>query len=106
MRSFPEVEIIADRLDIREFGSRDADLVGEVLSAGEAEALPPGAPSQPDELAGWLAEGVHQVRRSGGGVHLMMLAGDLGGPVTSDPSTSSAADASILEQQTKLWEKA
>lgn len=29
-----------------------------------------------------------------------------GGPVTSDPSTSSTTDASILEQRTKLWEKA
>ncbi len=71
--SFPEARIVTDRLDIREFGSRDASLVSEVLSAGEPEALPPGAPSQPDGLPGWLADGVHQLRRDGVGVHFMML---------------------------------
>ena len=71
--SFPEARIAADRLDIREFGSQDAGLVGELLSAGEPEAMPPGAPAQPDGLPGWLADGEHQVRYGGGGVHLMML---------------------------------
>jgi len=71
--SFPEVQITADRLDIREFSSQDADLVTEALSIAEPEALPPGTPAQPEALPGWLAEGVHQLRRSGGGVHLMML---------------------------------
>jgi RimJ/RimL family protein N-acetyltransferase len=71
--SFPEAQITADRLDIREFGDGDAGLVSEVLSIGEPEALPPGAPSQRDELPAWLAEGVHQLRHTGWGVHLMML---------------------------------
>ena len=71
--SFPEARITADRLDIREFGPQDADLVREVLSNGEPEALPPGAPSQPEGLAGWLAELAHQPGRSGEGIHLMML---------------------------------
>lgn len=73
MNSFPEVQITAERLDIREFGPGDAGLAEEALSASGLEALPPGAPAQPGELAGWLAEGVHQARRSGSGVHLMML---------------------------------
>jgi RimJ/RimL family protein N-acetyltransferase len=71
--SFPKAQIAADRLDIREFGSDDAGLVREALSIGEPESLPPGAPAQPDGLPGWLANGVHELRRSGGGVHLMML---------------------------------
>jgi len=71
--SLPEVQITAERLDIREFSSQDADLVREALSIAEPEALPPGTPAQPEALPGWLAEGVHQLRRSGGGVHLMML---------------------------------
>lgn len=73
MSSFPEAQIVADRLDIREFGPADAGLVRELLSAGEPEALPPGAPAQPSGLDVWLADGVHQVRHGGGGVHLMML---------------------------------
>jgi RimJ/RimL family protein N-acetyltransferase len=44
------------------------------LTAGaESEALPPGAPSDPDEVAGWLADVVHWPQRQGAGVHLMML---------------------------------
>jgi RimJ/RimL family protein N-acetyltransferase len=70
MTSFPEVEISADRLDIREFGPQDAARVGNVLGL---EALSPGAPSQPEGIAEWLADGVHAPRRAGSGVHLMML---------------------------------
>jgi RimJ/RimL family protein N-acetyltransferase len=71
--SFPEARITTDRLDIREFDVGDADLVREALSVGEPEGLPPGAPSEPDELSAWLAEGVHQLRHTGWGVHLMLL---------------------------------
>jgi RimJ/RimL family protein N-acetyltransferase len=35
--------------------------------------LPPGAPTEPDEVPAWLAEGVHQLRHTGWGVHLMLL---------------------------------
>jgi RimJ/RimL family protein N-acetyltransferase len=73
MTSFPEVKISAVRLDVREFGPGDADLVHEVLKAGEPEALPPGAPSQQADVAEWLAAGVHRMRESGAGVHLMMV---------------------------------
>ncbi len=46
---------------------------GLLASGRDGEALPPGAPSDPDEVAGWLADGVHRPRREGTGVHLMML---------------------------------
>jgi RimJ/RimL family protein N-acetyltransferase len=73
MDSFPEVRISADRLDIRELGPDDAGLVREVVSVGALEALPPGSPARPEGIGGWLADGVHAPRRSGSGVHLMML---------------------------------
>ena len=45
-----------------------------LLAAGaEPEALPPGAPPDPGEVAGWLADGVHPPRREGKGIHMMML---------------------------------
>jgi RimJ/RimL family protein N-acetyltransferase len=73
MHSFPKAQIQAERLDIREYSTGDASLVRELLRAGQPEALPPGAPSQPEGIAGWLADGVHALRRNGTGVHLMML---------------------------------
>jgi RimJ/RimL family protein N-acetyltransferase len=47
--------------------------VHELLAAGHPEALPPGAPSDPADVSGWLAEDIHQLPRAGTGVHLMML---------------------------------
>ena len=72
MSPFPSPVIRSERLDLREYGVSDAGLVREVLAA-QPEALPPGAPSDPGDVAGWLADGVHQPRREGTGVHLMML---------------------------------
>jgi hypothetical protein len=73
MSVFPEVALIAARLDIREFVPGDVGLVEEAQRLGEPEALPPGAPSEPAGVAAWLADGVHRPRRAGDGVHLMML---------------------------------
>jgi RimJ/RimL family protein N-acetyltransferase len=73
MSSFPAVKIAAERLVLREFSPDDAGLVASALADGAPEALPPGAPAQPDGIAGWLASGVHLMRESGAGVHLMML---------------------------------
>jgi len=70
---FPEVTISADRLNIREYAPGDIALVAELLRLGQPEALPPGAPSSPDEIPRWLADGVHRPRRDGNGVHLLML---------------------------------
>jgi RimJ/RimL family protein N-acetyltransferase len=71
--SFPEARITTDRLEIREFGPQDAELVKEVLSNAGPEALPPGAPSEPAGLTGWLAEQARRPVRSGAEIHLMML---------------------------------
>jgi RimJ/RimL family protein N-acetyltransferase len=73
MSPFPSPVIRSARLDLREYGAGDAGLVSGLLAAGAAEALPPGAPSDPGEVAGWLAAGVHRSQREGTGVHLMML---------------------------------
>lgn len=74
MSSFPSPVIRSARLDLRAYGAGDAGLVCELLaSAGNPEALPPGAPSDPGDVAGWLAEGVNRPRQEGTGVHLMML---------------------------------
>ena len=74
MCRFPSPVIRSARLDLREYGAADAGLVRGLLAAGgELEALPPGAPSGLDDVAGWLAGGVHRLRREGTGVHLMML---------------------------------
>ena len=74
MRPFPSPVIRSARLDLRGYGPADAGLVrGLLASGGEAEALPPGAPSDPADVAGWLADGVHRAQREGTGVHLMML---------------------------------
>jgi len=70
MTSFPQAQIKADRLEIREYGPQDKARVEEAL---DPEALPPGAPSRPEDIAGWLADGVHAPRRASAGVHLMML---------------------------------
>jgi len=68
---FPSPVIRSARLDLRGYGAGDAGLVRGLLAAGAPEALPPGAPSDPDEVAGWLADGVHRLQWAG--VHLMML---------------------------------
>jgi RimJ/RimL family protein N-acetyltransferase len=74
MSSFPSPTIASARLDLREYGPGDATRVRETLATdGGSEALPPGAPSDPGEVAGWLADGAHKSRREGTGIHLMML---------------------------------
>jgi RimJ/RimL family protein N-acetyltransferase len=70
--SFPEVRIAAERLELREFGTRDTATVKALVEAGDYTALPPGAPSQASEVYAWLANGVDRFRREGGGIHLMM----------------------------------
>jgi RimJ/RimL family protein N-acetyltransferase len=83
--SFPEVRIVTDRLELTEFGPRDAATVKALVAAGDYAALPPGVPSQPSEVDTWLAGGVHQHRRQGAGVHLMMAersSGELVGAIS------------------------
>jgi RimJ/RimL family protein N-acetyltransferase len=73
MSAFPSPVISSARLELREYGAGDAGHVRGLLAAGAAEALPPGVPSDPGDVAPWLADGVHRLRREGTGVHLMML---------------------------------
>lgn len=73
MSSFPTPVIRSARLELREYGPGDDVLVRSLLAAGDSEALPPGAPSDPAEVPDWLADGIHELRREGTGVHLMML---------------------------------
>jgi RimJ/RimL family protein N-acetyltransferase len=73
VRPFPSPVIRSARLDLRAYGAGDAGLVRGLLADAELEALPPGAPSDADEVAGWLADGAHWAQRDGTGVHLMML---------------------------------
>src|SRR5690348_15274318 len=74
MSAFPSPVIRSARLDLRAYRAGDEGRVRDLLgSGGEPEALPPGMPSDPDAVAGWLADGVHRPQREGTGVHLMML---------------------------------
>jgi len=85
MGSFPEVRIVADRLEFTEFGPRDAATVKALVGAGDYTALPPEAPSRPSEVDRWLADGVHRHRQGGAGVHLMMAersSGELVGAIS------------------------
>ena len=84
MGSFPEVRIVADRLEFTEFGPGDAATVKALVEAGDYTALPPEAPSRPSEVDRWLADGVHRhhdVGEEDGGVHPVAadrLEGELG----------------------------
>jgi len=79
---FPQVRISAGRLDIREFGPADVSLVSEVLQAGgwlplSTALVGPVEASEtenPADVDWWLAEDVHEPRRDGTGLNLMMLA--------------------------------
>jgi RimJ/RimL family protein N-acetyltransferase len=73
MSGFPSPVIHSARLDLREYGAGDARLVGDLLAAGAGEALPPGAPSDPDDVPGWLADVADRPRPEETSLHLMML---------------------------------
>jgi RimJ/RimL family protein N-acetyltransferase len=72
MSSFPSPLIHSDRLELREYNPDDLGLASEVAAAGEGEALPPGVPTDPEQLAQWFDNGIHLADRDRG-VHLMML---------------------------------
>jgi RimJ/RimL family protein N-acetyltransferase len=72
MDSFPSPEISTGRLDLREYDTDDLGLAREVAAAGYPEALPPGYPATPDELAEWFASGKHSTGRESA-VHMMMF---------------------------------
>jgi RimJ/RimL family protein N-acetyltransferase len=71
MNSFPSPTIRTSRLDLREIGADDLALLREV-GAAAPEALPPGVPSTPDELAKWFADSMYAAPRDTA-VHMIML---------------------------------
>ncbi|NRQ35027.1 GNAT N-acetyltransferase [Nonomuraea sp. NN258] len=71
----PDVTIATRRLVLRPFGTGDADRVRSVVKSGVA-FLPPGAPARASGVAQWLSDGVHELRRSGQGIHLAMTDAD------------------------------
>lgn len=71
----PRLRITTDRLTLRAFHPEDADRITTIVEAGH-RFLPPGAPGQAAGVAAWLATGVHELQRSGQGVHLAMVDGD------------------------------
>ncbi|MDP9866080.1 MULTISPECIES: GNAT family N-acetyltransferase [Streptosporangium] len=72
----PDTSVRTGRLTLRPFAPADAGRIRAVIGARHA-FLPPGAPGHPSGIAQWLAHGVHELRRSGQGVHLAMDADGL-----------------------------
>ena len=62
--AFPSPVIRSARLELREYEASDAGLVLRLLAGGEPEALPPGAPSDPAAVDGWLADDASRGRRA------------------------------------------
>jgi RimJ/RimL family protein N-acetyltransferase len=68
-----QLTLKSERMVLRPFGPDDAGQVRAVIEAGDV-FLPPGAPGHVSGVYQWLAHGVHELRRSGQGVHLAMVA--------------------------------
>ncbi|NUR85105.1 MAG: GNAT family N-acetyltransferase [Nonomuraea sp.] len=73
----PDVRIPTERLVLRPFEAGDAPRIRSIVES-RAQFLPPGAPAQVAGIAGWLENGVHELRRSGQGVHLAMIDAEAG----------------------------
>ncbi|NJP94344.1 GNAT family N-acetyltransferase [Nonomuraea sp. FMUSA5-5] len=67
----PDVSIATERLTLRPFGPKDTLRIRSIVQSG-AQFLPPGAPARVSGIAPWLMHGVHELRRSGQGIHLAM----------------------------------
>ncbi|WP_214109788.1 GNAT family N-acetyltransferase [Acrocarpospora catenulata] len=68
--------IQTERLVLRAFGPGDAERVRAIVKEGtHSTALPPGAPGYLAGIAQWLSHGVHELRKSGQGMHLAIEAG-------------------------------
>ncbi len=66
-----DVNLPTGRLVLRPFGPADADRIKAIVRS-KVRFLPPGAPGHVSGVKQWLAHGVHDLRRSGQGVHLAM----------------------------------
>ncbi|MFG1705223.1 GNAT family N-acetyltransferase [Nonomuraea sp. M3C6] len=71
----PDVSIATERLTLRPFGPQDAARIRAIVRSG-ARFLPPGAPATASGIVQWLSNGVHELRRSGQGLHLAMTGAD------------------------------
>jgi RimJ/RimL family protein N-acetyltransferase len=71
----PAVNIVTERLRLRPFGLGDTDRIRSITQSG-ARFLPPGAPAKASGVKQWLSTGVHELQRSGQGVHLAMVGAD------------------------------
>ncbi|MFI7635304.1 GNAT family N-acetyltransferase [Nonomuraea sp. NPDC049400] len=71
----PDVSIATERLTLRPFGPQDTARIRSIVRSG-ARFLPPGAPVKPSGVDQWLSSGVHELRRSGQGLHLAMADAD------------------------------
>jgi len=69
-----DLTLTAERLVLRPFGPDDAAQVRAIVSE-RVEFLPPGAPGHLSMVDQWLNHGVHELARSGQGIHLAMEAG-------------------------------
>ncbi|SEG87552.1 Protein N-acetyltransferase, RimJ/RimL family [Nonomuraea solani] len=67
----PDVSIATARLTLRPFGPQDDARIRSIVKSG-ARFLPPGAPVKTTGVDRWLRHGVHELHRSGQGVHLAM----------------------------------
>ncbi|ETK31327.1 GNAT family N-acetyltransferase [Microbispora sp. ATCC PTA-5024] len=69
-----QLTITTERLVLRPFGPRDVAEVRQVIADGaHTTALPPGAPGHASGIGQWLSHGVHELWRSGQGIHLAMF---------------------------------
>jgi RimJ/RimL family protein N-acetyltransferase len=71
----PGVRITTARLVLRPFSTRDADRIRSIVQSG-VQFLPPGTPAKVSGITHWLKTGVHELHRSGQGVHLAMADAD------------------------------
>lgn len=81
--------VVTERLVLRPFGPGDARQIRSVVAAGEA-FLPPGAPGHVASVDQWLSFGVHELWRSGQGIHLAMTARE------ADGAAGEADEATIV----------
>ncbi|WP_197093957.1 GNAT family N-acetyltransferase [Nonomuraea sp. SBT364] len=66
-----DADITTERLVLRSFGPADEARIRSVVET-RARFLPPGAPGHLSGVRQWLANGVHELQRSGQGRHLAM----------------------------------
>lgn len=66
-----DVSIATERLTLRPFSLKDSARIRSIVRSG-VRFLPPGAPEKTSGIPRWLSIGVHELRRSGQGLHLAM----------------------------------